>query len=158
MRPANEQDGAAVAALWTEAYTDDPRGGRQTPYAPADFQATAAAGDVMVVQDGDRLAGVVALLRAGAHERQVAREGEAELARLAVAEPYRRRGIGRSLVESCIHLASERGASALALWSRPAQTDAHHLYLSTGFSRAPDRDDEDENGPRLVFVRSLRDP
>jgi len=155
IQPADKHDAVAVAALWTEAYADDPRGGRKTPYAAADFHATAAAGNVMVVRDGDKLAGVVALLESGDRAGQVAREGEAELSRLAVSEPYRRHGIARSLVQHCIGLALERGASALALWSRPAQADAHDLYASIGFSRAPDRDDEDENGPRLVFIRSL---
>ena len=158
IQPATEHDAIAVAALWTQAYADDPRGGRKTPYGAADFHVTAAAGDVMVVRDGDELAGVIAVLESGVHAGQVAREGEAELSRLVVAALYRRRGIARSLVQHGIRLADERHASALALWSRPAQTDAHHLYSSVSFSRAPDRDDEDENGPRLVFVRSLLGP
>ena len=156
IRPASEQDVTAIVALWTQAYTDDPRGGRTTPYTLADFQSTAAAGDLLVVRAGADLAGVVALFQAGVRDGQVALPGEAELSRLAVATPYRRRGIARSLAEGCVKRASAREASALALWSRPHQTEAHRLYISLSFTRAPDRDKEDANDPRLVFVRRLQ--
>jgi ribosomal protein S18 acetylase RimI-like enzyme len=152
---AGEDDAAAVAALWTEAYTDDPRGGRRTPYALEDFGSTAQAGEVLVVRDEASLAGVVALYMAGARSGMVALAGEAELSRLAVATQYRRRGIGRRLVVSCLQLAADRHASALVLWSRPHQIEAHQLYLSLGFQRAPDRDTEDAEGLRLVFVNRL---
>jgi ribosomal protein S18 acetylase RimI-like enzyme len=101
------------------------------------------------------LPGVVAFYMAGARDGMVASAGEAELSRLAVAGRYRRCGIGRSLVESCWQLAAERDATALLLWSQPHQIEAHRLYLSLGFRRAPDRDIDDSNGSRLVFIRRL---
>jgi ribosomal protein S18 acetylase RimI-like enzyme len=149
---AREGDAAAIAALWTAAYTDDPRGGRETPYAIADFHRTAGAGEVLVAREEGTLAGVVAFYLAGAREGMIASAGEAELSRLAVAERYRRRGIGRSLVNACLQLATERSAAALVLWSRPHQVEAHRLYSSLGSHRAPERDIDDENDPRLVFV------
>jgi hypothetical protein len=41
------------------------------------------------------------------------------------------------------------------LWSQPHQIEAHQLYSSLGFRRAPDRDIDDASGPRLVFIRRL---
>jgi len=149
---AREDDAAAVASLWTAAYTDDPRGGRRTPYALEDFQSTVEAGEILVARDEARLAGVVAFYMAGARPGMIASAGEAELSRLAVAGQYRRRGIGRKLVENCLRLAADRHGSALALWSRPHQIEAHQLYLSLGFHRAPERDVEDAEGSRLVFI------
>ena len=152
---ATEGDAAAIAALWTTAYTDDPRGGRETPYAIDDFHRTAEMGEVMIVRNQDALAGVVAFDLAGAREGMIALPDEAELSRLAVAEQYRRRGIGRSLVKRCLELATERSVAALVLWSRPHQVEAHRLYSSLGFHRAPERDVDDEDDRRLVFIRVL---
>lgn len=152
---AIEEDAAAVTALWTAAYTDDPRGGREAPYAVEDFHSSAEAGEILIVRDEGALAGVVAIYMAGARDGMIATAGEAELSRLAVAEQHRRRGIGRSLVVNCLQLAAERSATALVLWSQPHQVEAHRLYSSLGFRRAPDRDAEDPNGHRLVFSRPL---
>lgn len=155
MGRARDGDAAAVAAPWTAAYTEDPRGGRETPYTIADFQRTAEAGEVLVARDQGTLVGVVAFYPAGAREGMIASPGEAELSRLAVAERNRCRGIGRSLVQRCLQLAAERSAAALVLWSRPHQVEAHRLYSSLGFDRAPDRDVDDESGTRVVFTRRL---
>lgn len=155
VRPATADDAVAAAALWTEAYSEDPRGGRMTPYAPAEFESSAEAGDVLLAEDGVGLAGVVVLYDAGVRAHQVARSGEAELSRLAVAERCRRQGVGRRLVQECLAAASQRGASALVLWSLAHQIEAHDLYESLGFDRVPDCDDEGDTGLRLVFVRRL---
>lgn len=92
---------------------------------------------------------------AGARPGMVTLAGEAELSRLAVAGQYRRRGIGRQLVEGCLQLGAGSRASALVLWSHPHQIEAHQLYLSLGFNRAPDRDVEGADGLRLVFIHRL---
>lgn len=147
---ASEEDAPAVAALWTAAYTDDPRGGRKAPYSPEDFRSTAEAGEVLVAREDGALAGVVAFYPPGARDG-IASGSEGELSRLAVAERFRGRGIGRSLVERCLQLARESSASALVLWSRPHQVEAHRVYSSLGFERDPSRDGADPDGVRLVF-------
>jgi ribosomal protein S18 acetylase RimI-like enzyme len=158
IRDAMERDAEAVVALWTEAYFTEGEGGRDAPYARSDFDATAAAAaHLLVAEAGGAVVGVVALLAPGEPSRAVAREGEAELARLVVGSGSRGQGIGRALAERCAALARERGWEAIALWSRRYQAAGHRLYESLGYRRAPERDTTDETGhERLVFRLSLR--
>jgi ribosomal protein S18 acetylase RimI-like enzyme len=156
IRAAEEGDAAAVIALWTEAYADAGPEGRREPYALQEYFAVAAGAAVTVVEDeGGEVVGVVALFAPGAAGSSVAGPGEAELARLAVAESARRRGIGGRLVERCAAEARALGVEAIALWSRPYQTDAHRLYEALGYRRMPERDGEDRDGRRWVFRLDL---
>ncbi len=157
IREATERDAEAVVALWTEAYFTEGEGGRDTPYARSDFDATAAAAAHLLVAERDgEVVGVVALLAPEEPSRAIAREGEAELARLVVAASSRREGIGRALAERCTALARAEGWPAIALWSRLYQTVGHRLYESLGYERAPECDSVDETGfGRLVFRLSL---
>jgi ribosomal protein S18 acetylase RimI-like enzyme len=156
LREADEGDAAAVAALWTEAYATAGPEGRQEPYALQEYFAVAATADVTVAVDPEgTVVAVAAIFPPGAPGRSVARAGEAELARLAVARPARRRGIGRALVERAVATARAFGAEAVVLWSRPYQTDAHALYRSLGWRRVPERDEEDREGRRWVFHLEL---
>jgi ribosomal protein S18 acetylase RimI-like enzyme len=156
LREADEDDAAAVAALWTEAYADPGPEGRQEPYALQEYFAVAATAQVTVaVEEGGEVVAVVAVFPPGAPGRSVAGPGEAELARLAVADGVRRRGVGRTLVLAATVGARSFGAEGIALWSRPYQTAAHALYGSLGWRRAPERDEDDRDGRRLVFVLDL---
>ncbi len=157
IREATERDAEAVVALWTEAYFAEGEGGRNAPYARSDFDATAAAAaHLLVAEVGGAAIGVVALLAPGEPSCAVAREGEAELARLVVAAGSRRQGIGRALAERCAALALGKSWPAIALWSRPYQAMGHKLYESLGYMREPERDSVDETGfGRLVFRLSL---
>lgn len=154
IREATDHDADAVADLWTEAYSEDRRGGRMDPYDAADFRSAAETGQVLVAADRETVAGVVVLYPSGVREGQVARPGEVELSRLAVASGFRGRGLGRQLVQACLAMAEGSG-SEIVLWSHPHQVEAHQLYGSLGFSRMPDRDDSIANGPRLIFGRTL---
>jgi ribosomal protein S18 acetylase RimI-like enzyme len=156
IRGAEEGDAGAVIALWTEAYADAGPEGRREAYALQEYFAVAAGAAVSVAEDDDgEVVAVVALFAPGAAGRSVAGPGEAELARLAVAGTARRRGIGRRLVERCAGEARALGAEAIALWSRPYQTDAHRLYESLGYRRVSERDGEDRDGRRWVFRLDL---
>ena len=176
IRPARDEEAAAVADLWTEAYCGRGPGLRTDPYTASDFEDSRRGGLVLVaVGAGARageprtaargtttarkeagLAGVAVLYPPGATGRAIAGCGEAELSRLAVAGEARRRGIGRALAWRCVELAREEGAAAVILWSRVHQVQAHRLYQSLGFRRLPERDDEDRGAPRLVFGLELR--
>lgn len=156
LRKAEDGDAAVVVTLWTQGYVMEGEGGRVEPYVEEDFHETARRGSVFVAEHGGELVGVVALFAPDAPSRAVAREAEAELARLVVASDIRRQGVGRALAERCAELARDEGCSAIALWSRPYQTAAHRLYKSLGYVRAPERDSIDETGfGRLVFRLEL---
>jgi ribosomal protein S18 acetylase RimI-like enzyme len=156
IRAARADDTGAVVALWTEAYFTEGEGGRDTPYAPSDFQATAGAEHFLVAELDGAVIGVVALLAPGDPAAAVAHPDEAELTRLAVSSAARRKGVGRALANRCAELARDRAWRVIALWSRPYQTAGHRLYESLGYERAPARDGVDETGfERLVFRLKL---
>jgi ribosomal protein S18 acetylase RimI-like enzyme len=170
IRAATDRDAGDAIKLWTEGYVTEGEGGRATPYSAAEFSDTARRASVFVaegisstIEGGSppargAVVGVVALLAPDALGRAVARDGEAELSRLAVSAPARRRGIGRVLVAHCEEVARRQGWEAIALWSRRYQVAAHHLYESRGYVRAPARDSIDETGyERLVFRLDLGD-
>lgn len=159
IRPARDEDAVAIAALWTEGYTGAGPEGRKTPYAAADYFAAAAGNRAFVAEDeGGKAVGVIVFRPLASASRQVAGPGEAEHSRLVVGAAARRRGTGRALAKLCIELAQEEGAAAIALWSRAHQVEAHRLYESLGYRRAPERDSADADGARLVFIRPLADP
>ena len=161
IRTATEEDAAAAVALWTEAYVTHGVGGRTIPYVAADFDESVCNGEVYVVdgelgEESAPLAGAVALSPPGAPANVVAGADEAELSRLAVAIAARGRGIGRALTVHCERHARAAGWAAIALWSRPAQVEAHRLYESLGYRRVPERDTVDDGGQgRLVFRLEL---
>jgi ribosomal protein S18 acetylase RimI-like enzyme len=158
-RLARDEEAERVAALWTEAYSGRHPEGRRQPYAAADYFEAAAAAEVWVAEgEGGEAGGpvaVVVLRPPGAPGSAVARAGEAELSRLAVSAAARRRGLGRALVELCGERARALGATAVALWSRPYQAEAHRLYAAAGYRRTPERDGRDADGERRTFVLPL---
>jgi ribosomal protein S18 acetylase RimI-like enzyme len=160
IRAAEDGDAAAVAALWTDAYSGAGKGeGRVEPYAAADFREAAKGAALMVAVDArGQILGVAALKRPGSPALDVARDGEAEFSRLAVSLWARGGGVGRALTERSLALAALAGAERVALWSRPYQVEAHRLYESLGFRRVPGRDSEDADGRRLVFTATVADP
>jgi GNAT superfamily N-acetyltransferase len=156
LREADEADAATVTALWTEAYADAGPEGRREPYALQEYFAVAASAQVTVAVDEEgEVVAVAALFPPGAPGRSVAGPGEAEFARLAVADRARGRGVGRALVLGATERARGLGAERVALWSRPYQTAAHALYGSLGWRRVPERDEDDRDGRRWVFVLDL---
>ncbi len=59
--------------------------------------------------------------------------GEADMMNLAVAEGYRRRGIGQALVEFLVTELKKKGNYSLALEVRQSNTGAIALYHKLGF-------------------------
>jgi ribosomal protein S18 acetylase RimI-like enzyme len=156
IRTATGSDASAVTDLWTEGYSGrGPGEGRVAPYKEHEFFAAAELGQMFVAELGAEPAGVVLIVSPGAPGTGVAMAWEAELSRLVVAPEARRQGIGRVLVELCGEQAWLAGATAVALWSRPHQEGAHRLYESLGYRRAPERDGEDADGRRHVFLLHL---
>jgi ribosomal protein S18 acetylase RimI-like enzyme len=154
IREATGADEAPAAALWTESYTDqNPGEGRRDPYDEGELRVAAVAATVLVAEsEAGEVIGIIALVPADSGRGAVARPGEAELSRLAIAARARGRGVGRALAVRCLELAREQGATEIALWSRPYQIAAHSLYESLGFRRTPERDERDPDGRRWVFT------
>ncbi len=153
IRETGDEDAGAVADLWTEAYVTRGVGGRAEPYMPADFFESAGRGEVFVAAREGEIVGAVALTPPGAPGQVVAGPEEAELSRLAVAFAARRGGAGLALAVFCEQRARAAGWSAIALWSRPAQVEAHRLYESRGYRRMPERDSVDQGAQARVVFR-----
>jgi putative acetyltransferase len=66
--------------------------------------------------------------------------GEFEVAKMAVAEGYRDRGIGRKVLEHTVEQAKAMGAKSLYLETNSKLENAIHLYESVGFKRIPSQD------------------
>lgn len=159
VRTAEARDASAVLALWAQAYVAEGEGGRTEPYADADFLEPAERGEVFVAELEGEIVGVAALLAPDSAGRAVARDREAELARLAVSPAARRKGVGDALAGRCEARARDVGATAIALWSRRYQEAAHRLYEARGYVRAAERDLVDGTGhERLVFRLDLPRP
>jgi ribosomal protein S18 acetylase RimI-like enzyme len=66
-------------------------------------------------------------------------QGEATLDELAVSDRYRRRGIGRALIEECARLGRIAGCRRLGLWVTGDNESAQALYRAMGFHVAQRR-------------------
>lgn len=63
--------------------------------------------------------------------------GEYELAKMAVTEKYKGRGVGKLLLEHCITEATNLNATKLSLFSNTKLISAIHLYKKYGFAEVP---------------------
>jgi len=89
----------------------------------------APGGAILFALDGETPVGTGALIPTGPHEF--------ELAKMAVTEGARGRGIGRALCVALIALARERRAHRVELLSQTALAAAVNLYRSLGFAEVP---------------------
>jgi GNAT superfamily N-acetyltransferase len=152
IRIANAADRDAVVGVWNEVYFRDPTSDRETPYERTDFDDVSGRGEVFVATAKGAIIAVAGLLGPAAPGRVMARGEEAELVRVGVTGSARRRGVGAALVSHCLAPARERGWTAIALWSRPAQVAGHRLYESLGWRRSPERDSHDSGGEQVAFL------
>jgi putative acetyltransferase len=72
---------------------------------------------------------------------------ESELHRMYLFPEFRGRGLGRKMLEAAIEYARAKGCRAMRAWSDVKLTDAHRLYLRSGFVHAGERicDDPDKS-------------
>jgi ribosomal protein S18 acetylase RimI-like enzyme len=85
---------------------------------------------VFVIEDGGEVAGVVSLW---IRPRLNWPTPEAWVPDLYVAEPFRRRGLARGLLDACVREARRRGCHRLVLESGHERAEAHLLYEAYGF-------------------------
>jgi len=156
-KATTDGDWAQTTSLMQRVYVD---GGYTQATNAAQFMTREnlePAGVLLIATDGaGTVVGVVLLPHEESALRQVAGANEREFRLLAVDARSRGSGIGERLVRECIERASAEGARAMVLWSQPSMSAAHRLYERLGFSRAPERDQEDPRGfTRMVFRKEL---
>lgn len=118
IRPAAPADVDAVADI--EAATFSSPWSRRSFLDLVDIPVV----DFVVADAGDAIAGYAIAYGAGE---------QSELANLAVAERYRRGGVGRRLLEDVMARAAARGARAMFLEVRVSNRGAQELYARYGF-------------------------
>ena len=156
-RPAGAADAEALARLWTGVYVPSGITGRTESFTAEEAGRALTASDGRVAVDAQgAVLGAVLLAPQGVPAANLTRSsGEAQILLLAVDDPARRAGLGRSLVGWCLETARARGLETLWLWSRPTQQPAHRLYESCGFVRAFERDRAPGGPERLVYRLEL---
>lgn len=80
--------------------------------------------DFLIAEENGALAGFAISHMAG---------DEAELFNICVAEEFRRRGAGETLLRECLRLAGKRGAERMLLEVRASNKPARALYMKLGF-------------------------
>ena len=114
---------------------------------------------VAVADDGRVVGGVAYVPGPDTPYSERQRPDEAGFRMLAVDPAEGGRGLGRALSETCIARARASGRSGVAIYSRPARTVAHRLYLSLGFQRDQTRDWEVQPGDWLwSYTLPFEDP
>ncbi|MFE5818297.1 GNAT family N-acetyltransferase [Streptomyces sp. NPDC056479] len=106
-----------------------------------DVAGRAAAAEVLVAVEDDRLLGGVTFVPCGGPMADIARPGEAEIRMLAVDGIARGRGAGEALVRACVSRArATEGCVRIVLSTQRTMLGAHRIYERLGFVRTPDRD------------------
>ncbi|HUZ94066.1 MAG TPA: GNAT family N-acetyltransferase [Edaphobacter sp.] len=133
LRPFKLADAAALRALneaWIEKHFGLEELDREILGNPIGHIIEPGGFIYMACIDG-RAVGCCALIPEGA--------GVYQIAKMAVDEQHRRRGIGRKLLSHVIEEARAAGATLLTLESSDKLTSAVHLYESLGFRHLPPR-------------------
>jgi ribosomal protein S18 acetylase RimI-like enzyme len=68
---------------------------------------------------------------------KIEQPGIFEVTKMAVDEPYQRKGYGRRLLDAACRMAKRRGALQVLLYSQRSLLPAIRLYKSYGFSEIP---------------------
>ncbi|MGW0826492.1 GNAT family N-acetyltransferase [Streptomyces sp. NPDC002845] len=106
-----------------------------------DVAKRAAAAEVLVAVERDRVLGGVTFVPSGGPMADIARPGEAEIRMLAVTPASRGRGTGEALVRGCLDRArATPGCVRVVLSTQAAMRTAHRIYERLGFTRTPERD------------------
>ncbi|MFF4589810.1 GNAT family N-acetyltransferase [Streptomyces sp. NPDC001388] len=145
IRQAKPSEYAALGEMTARAYLDDGLldYGEGDEYLPVlkDVAGRAAAAEVLVAVEGERLLGGVTFVPGPGPVADIARPGETEIRALAVTREARGRGAGEALVRSCVDRArAMEGRTAVVLSTQRAMHSAHRLYERLGFVRTPERD------------------
>ncbi len=158
VRRVRPEEFTAVGELTIEAY--DAVGRIVGPYRDQlvdTGERVAAGAEVWVAVEGDRLHGSVTYVDADNVHFENHGGGDCSFRMLAVDVGAQRRGVGRTLVETCIATARDRGNRRIAIYSMEWMPTAHRLYRAMGFTRRPDRDVTFPAGVGVAFQLDLTD-
>ena len=143
VRTARDDELDAVAALTERGFGAGPYGPTTDPERLRllrDAAGRAAAGDLLVAAEGDRLLGTLSLLRPGTGYTRQARYDEAEVRLLTTDPEARGRGVGALLVAESITRARAWGVQAVVLDTGPRNVASQRLYHRLGFERVVERE------------------
>ncbi|MCN9240032.1 GNAT family N-acetyltransferase [Streptomyces sp. RY43-2] len=145
IRQAQSAEYGLLGEITAQAYLQDGLldFGGSDPYLGVlrDVAARAAAAEVLVAVERDRVLGGVTFVPSGGPMADIAEPGEAEIRMLAVAHDARGRGVGEALVRACVDRArAVPGCARLVLSTQRTMHTAHRIYTRLGFTRTPDRD------------------
>lgn len=117
-----------------------------------DVAARAAAAEVLVAADAQRVLGTVTFVPDGGPLGEIARPGETEFRMLAVDPAAQGHGIGATLTEHVLEASRRRGAAGVVCSSLPGMHGAHRIYERLGFRREPARDWSPVPGVELIAL------
>ena len=145
IRPVTPAEYDTLAEITAQAYLQDGLldFGESDEYLGElkDVAKRAAAAEVLVAAEKDRLLGGVTFVPSGGPMADIAGPGEAEIRMLAVARDARGRGAGEALVRACIDRArATEGCVRIVLSTQRTMHSAHRIYERLGFVRTPERD------------------
>jgi ribosomal protein S18 acetylase RimI-like enzyme len=130
IRPAEPSDEAALAALdratWSALSSPGPPPHEDQTF----FNEKTALEDVLVAVEGGEVAGYVRLGRAS---RFASSDHVVTVNGIAVDPAWRRRGVGRALIDAAAAESRRRGARRLTLRVFEPNVGARRLYESAGF-------------------------
>jgi ribosomal protein S18 acetylase RimI-like enzyme len=156
IRPATAAELPAVGALCVAAYAPFLDGDAAYLETLRDAAARAAAAELVVAVEADRLLGTVTFVPAGGPLGEIAAPDEAEFRMLAVDSAARGRGVGIALMRYVLGESRRLGKAGVVCSSLAEMRAAHRIYARLGFRRAPERDWSPLPGVDLLaFARSL---
>jgi len=125
-QPEFQSDFARLNYEWIERYFEVEETDRQSLDHP-EKKIIQSGGHILMAELDNQIVGTCALIKAG--------DGVYELAKMAVAETARGKGIGWLLGRAAIDKAKDQGASSVFLESNTILTPAINLYRKLGFKK-----------------------
>ena len=145
-RIAESHEHSAVAQVILESYAE------YGPLIPADaweryaqsildVRSRMTESELLIAVEDGEIAGSATFYPARLKRTQSEWPPEWTGARLIAVLPERRgRGIGKAIVEECIHISRDQNAAAFALHTTPYMELARGMYERMGFVRVPEHD------------------